>query len=40
MFVVDTNVLVYAADEESPHHGRCRRLVEQWRSQASAWFVA
>jgi len=39
MFVADTNVLVYAADEESPHHGKCRRLVEQWRSQASAWFV-
>ncbi|HSA62446.1 MAG TPA: TA system VapC family ribonuclease toxin [Nitrospiraceae bacterium] len=39
MFVVDTNVLVYAADEDSPAHLQCRRLLEQWRHQHSAWYV-
>ncbi len=39
MFVVDTNILVYAADEDSPFHRRCRELVDEWRGQASAWYV-
>ena len=39
MFVVDTNVLVYAADQDSPLHGRCRELLEGWRRQASAWYL-
>lgn len=39
MFVVDTNVLVYAADEDSPHHSRCRERLEQWRRQPGAWYV-
>ncbi len=39
MFVVDTNVLVYAADEDSPAHVRCRGLVDGWRRQSSAWYV-
>ena len=39
MFVVDTNVLLYAADESSPFHRRCRKLLESWRKQASAWYV-
>ena len=39
MFVVDTNVLIYAADQESPYHPRCRELLEGWRSQPSAWYV-
>ena len=39
MFVVDTNVLIYAADQESPYHLRCRHLLESWRSQPSAWYV-
>lgn len=38
MFVVDTNVLVYAADEESRFHQPCRALLSAWRSQASAWY--
>lgn len=37
MFVVDTNILVYAADEDAPFYGRCRELMEEWRSQASEW---
>lgn len=39
MFVVDTNVLVYAADEHSPYHARCHALLESWRNQASAWYL-
>lgn len=39
MFVVDTNVLVYAADESAPEHTRCRALVEGWRRQHGAWYL-
>ena len=39
MFVVDTNVLVHAADEDSPYHAKCYALLQAWRSQASAWFT-
>lgn len=39
MFVVDTNILVYAADEDSPFHSRCRELIEEWRGQASPWYT-
>ena len=39
MFVVDTNVLVYAADEASPHHARCKERLEVWRAQPDAWFL-
>lgn len=39
MFVVDTNILVYAADEDSAFHSRCYELIEEWRRQASAWYV-
>ncbi len=39
MFVVDTNVLVYAADEDSPFYRPCRDCLHAWRGQASAWYV-
>ncbi|CAB5106828.1 hypothetical protein D3OALGA1CA_4891 [Olavius algarvensis associated proteobacterium Delta 3] len=39
MFVVDTNILIYAADQDSPFHDRCFKLLNDWREQASAWFV-
>ncbi len=39
MFVVDTNVLVYAADTSAPEHTRCRALVEQWRQGSAAWYL-
>lgn len=39
MFVVDTNVLVYAADAESPFHRPCRELLETSRSAPTAWFL-
>lgn len=39
MFVVDTNILLYAADRRAPEHARCRKLVEGWRAQTSAWYL-
>ena len=39
MFVVDTNVLVYAADRDSEFHQPCRSKLEEWRSLASAWYT-
>lgn len=39
MFVVDTNILVYAADESSREHARCRDLLDAWRHQYGAWYV-
>jgi len=39
MWVVDTNVLVYAANVDFPEHGRCRDLVEGWRSSNLPWFL-
>lgn len=39
MFVVDTNVLVYAADESAPEHARCRTLLESWRRRNGAWYL-
>lgn len=39
MFLVDTNVLLYAADRDSDAHDVCRSLLEQWRGQASPWYV-
>ncbi len=39
MFVVDTNVLVYAADVRATEHARCRELIERWRAQQGAWYL-
>jgi toxin-antitoxin system PIN domain toxin len=39
VFVVDTNVLVYAADRRAEGHDRCRALVNEWRSQADPWYL-
>ena len=39
MFVVDTNVLIYAANPASPFHDRCRAFIERWERQPSAWFL-
>ncbi len=36
MFVVDTHLLVYAANEDSPFHPRCRELVSDLRTNATA----
>lgn len=39
MFVVDTNVLVYAADVGSPEHAECRRRLEEWRRGRLPWYL-
>jgi len=39
VFVVDTNVLIYAADCDAPEHATCRELVLEWRTQTSPWYV-
>lgn len=39
MFVVDTNVLVYAADGRAAEHERCRALLEEWRTRRGAWYI-
>ena len=39
MIVVDTNVLVYAADADSPFHAACREWVERQRGRADAWYT-
>lgn len=39
MLVLDTNVLLYAADEDSEHHGPCRRRVEDARRSPSPAFL-
>lgn len=38
MFVIDTNVLLYAADARSEFHAPCRDLLEEARSGAAPWF--
>lgn len=39
MFVVDTNILVYAADRDSPFHDLCFERIEEWRKEASPWYT-
>ena len=39
MLVVDTNVLVYAADEDSPFHAPCLEWLERQRERADAWYT-
>ena len=39
MFVVDTNIHVYAADCDAPEHEKCRSLLQAWREQSSPWYL-
>lgn len=39
MLVVDTNVLVYAADASSPAHACCRAWLESQRMRSDAWYT-
>ena len=39
MFLVDTNVLVYAADRSAPEHERCHALLNQWRGDPLPWYL-
>jgi hypothetical protein len=37
LFAVDTNVLVYSANQDLPEHPRCRDLLERWRRGSESW---
>lgn len=39
MIVVDTNVLIYAADADSPFHKPCRDWIERQRARPDAWYT-
>jgi uncharacterized protein len=39
VFVVDTNILLYAANQDASEHAVCRDLLLQWRAGASPWYV-
>ncbi|HYZ74095.1 MAG TPA: TA system VapC family ribonuclease toxin [Chthoniobacterales bacterium] len=39
MFVVDTNILLYAANSDCREHDVCLELVERARNQAGAWYA-
>lgn len=39
MFVVDTNILIYAADADSPHHAPCRLWLDRQRARPDAWYT-
>jgi toxin-antitoxin system PIN domain toxin len=39
MFVVDTNILLYAAERSFPEHRRARTALDGWRRGADAWFT-
>jgi len=38
VFVVDTNVLIYAVNPEWPEHAACRSLLEKARTESLPWF--
>jgi len=41
VFIADTNILIYAADADSPpsFHRKCHASLRAWRSQTSFWYV-
>lgn len=39
VFVVDTNILVHAANFDSPFNDACRRALDDWRRQSGAWYL-
>ena len=39
MFVVDTDLLIYAAIREFKQHVRATKLVAQWGSSADSWHI-
>jgi predicted nucleic acid-binding protein len=39
VLVVDTNILVYAADADSDWHGKCSEWIERRRRRPDAWYV-
>lgn len=39
MFVVDTNILLYAVNPDSADHETARSSLESWRAQERSWFL-
>ena len=39
MFLVDTNILVYAANTDAPEHERARHAVERWKQATERWLA-
>ena len=39
MFVVDTNVILYAVNKSSPLHATCRKRLHEWRRRSEPWFL-
>jgi toxin-antitoxin system PIN domain toxin len=39
MWLVDTNILVYAANRATPEHARCLDLVENLRRSTGPWYT-
>jgi len=39
VFVVDTNLLVYAADEDFAGQGQMRQVLRQWGLSSETWYV-
>ncbi|MBL7685513.1 MAG: PIN domain-containing protein [Deltaproteobacteria bacterium] len=39
MYVIDTNILLYAADHDSPFHESCFDLLEESRRSLSVWYL-
>lgn len=39
MFLLDTNVLVYAADADRSEHSHCRDLLERLRRGSTPWYM-
>ncbi len=40
MLVIDTNILVYAANKNSEFHHACRRRIEDCRARSSPWYLS
>ena len=39
MFVVDTNILIYAADQRSQFYPKAKALVENWMQSLTPWYA-
>jgi uncharacterized protein len=40
VFIVDSNVLLDAANRKSDFQEPCRRALEQWRARSSVWYLS
>lgn len=40
MFLIDTNVFIYAADSGSKEHIKCRKLLETWTKNSLYWYTS